>query len=375
MKMMGKRVNFAGRSVISPDPYISTDQIGVPEFIARTLTFPESVRNIDKLQQCVINGALKHPGANFIEYPNGEKKALEHMTIEERKAEAALLGSGGKTVYRHLESGDPLLVNRQPTLHKPSIMAHIARVLPKEQTIRMHYSNCKSYNADFDGDEMNIHLPQNYTAVAEAYELAATHRQYIVPTSGAPIRGLIQDFIVSSVYLTSKDTFLNKADYNQLIYASLNEFVNDGTIKKIHLEVPAYLKSRQGPVWTGKQVISTILKNLSFDPRDFKDQYKQNSMKLGMNLTSKAKLESSNWGYLGSEEDKVIIRNNELLQGVIDKNQLGDSKFGMIHSFYELYGSKNAGRLLTALGRLLVTHLQFHGFTCGLDDSLVSIKS
>jgi DNA-directed RNA polymerase I subunit RPA1 len=233
-----------------------------------------------------------------------------------------------------------LLVNRQPTLHKPSIMAHIARVLPKEQTIRMHYANCKSYNADFDGDEMNIHLPQNYTAVAEAYELAATHKQYIVPTSGAPIRGLIQDFIVSSVYLTSKDTFLTKADYNQLIYAALNEFVGDGTIKKIHLEIPAYLKTRKGPIWTGKQVISTILKNLSFDPHDFKDQYKQKAMKLGMNLTSKAKLEGSNWGPLGCDEGHIIIRNNELLQGVIDKNQLGDNKFGMIHAFYELYGSK-----------------------------------
>ena len=80
------------------------------------------------------------------------------MTLEERKAEAALLESGGKIVYRHMKTGDPLLVNGQPTLHKPSIIVHIARVLPKEQTIRMHYSNWKSYNADFDGDEMNIHL-------------------------------------------------------------------------------------------------------------------------------------------------------------------------------------------------------------------------
>ena len=247
MKMMGKRVNFAGRSVISLDPYISTDQIGVPEFIARTITFPEPARNIEKLKKCVINWAFKHPGANFIEYPNGERKALENMTLEERKAEAALLGSGGKIVYRHMQTGDPLLVNRQPTLHKPSIMAHIARVLPKEQTIRMHYSNWKSYNADFDGDEMNIHLPQNYIAIAEAYEIAATHRQYIVPTSGAPIRGLIQDFIISSVFLTSKDTFLSKEQYNQLIYASLYEFLGSKTIKRIHLEVPAYIRTKVVP--------------------------------------------------------------------------------------------------------------------------------
>jgi len=375
MKMMGKRVNYAGRSVISPDPYISTDQIGVPEFIARTLTFPESVRNLEKLKQMVINGAYKYPGANFVEYPNGEKKALQHMTLVERRAEAALLGSGGKTVYRHLETGDPLLVNRQPTLHKPSIMAHIARVLPKEQTIRMHYSNCKSYNADFDGDEMNIHLPQNYTAIAEAYELAATHKQYIVPTSGAPIRGLIQDFIVSSVFLTSKDSFFSKEEYNQLVFSSLNEFLQDKVITKIHLERPCIFRSPNGPLWTGKQVVTTILKNLSFDEREYHESGKPKSLKMGLNLTSKARLDGSNWGALGKDEGQVVIRNNELLQGVLDKNQLGDSKFGMIHSFYELYGSERAGQLLTALGRLLVAHLQYHGFTCGLDDGLLSKES
>lgn len=210
MKMMGKRVNFAARSVISPDPYISTDNIGIPAFMAKTLTFPEAVSevNLDRLKQAVINGSQKHPGANYIEDKDGQRKDLDSMPIEQRIGEAALLNSGGKIVYRHLLSGDPLLVNRQPTLHKPSIMAHIARVLPKEQTIRMHYANCKSYNADFDGDEINVHLPQSYTGFAEAYEIAATHRQYIVPTSGAPIRGLIQDFIISGAYLTCKDTFL-----------------------------------------------------------------------------------------------------------------------------------------------------------------------
>ena len=113
------------------------------------------------------------------------------------------MSQGQKTVFRHLQTGDPLLVNRQPTLHKPSIMAHQARVFPKENTIRMHYANCKSYNADFDGDEMNIHFPQNHIAIAEAKNIVATHKQYIVPTDGSPIRGLIQDFIVSSVRLTT----------------------------------------------------------------------------------------------------------------------------------------------------------------------------
>ena len=356
MKMMGKRVNYAARSVISPDPYISTDNIGIPAFMARTLTFPESVSdvNLERLKECVINGSQKHPGANYIEDKDGNKKYLDSMPIEQRIGEASLLNSGGKTVYRHLISGDPLLVNRQPTLHKPSIMAHIARVLPKEQTIRMHYSNCKSYNADFDGDEINVHLPQSYTALAEAYELAATHKQYIVPTSGEPIRGLIQDFVVSSAYLTSKDTFLTKEQYNQLVYSSLSEFLDSGVIKRIHSEIPALIKTPKGPMWTGKQVISTLLKNLSFDEIDFKDQYKPNALKMGLNLRSKAKLDDKNWGMLGQGENQIYIKNNELLQGILDKSNIGDSKFGLVHAFYELYGSKKAGQLLTALGKLLV---------------------
>ena len=98
------------------------------------------------------------------------------MPFEERDGIADQLSIGKKVVHRHLSNGDVLLVNRQPTLHKPSMMAHIAKVLPKEQTIRMHYANCNTYNADFDGDEMNIHLPQSYQAASEAYKLMATHK-------------------------------------------------------------------------------------------------------------------------------------------------------------------------------------------------------
>ena len=226
--MMGKRVNFGGRSVISPDPYITTDQIGVPVFMARKLTFPESVSNYNynRLRQCVINGASVHPGANIVEdEQTGNQLSLRDMTPDELEGVANQLQVGRKIVHRHLSTGDVLLVNRQPTLHKPSIMAHIARILPKEQTIRMHYANCSTYNADFDGDEMNIHFPQSYQAASEAYKLMATHKQYVVPTSGKPIRGLIQDSVVSGVFLSSKDTFLTKEHYMQLVYIGVRELV------------------------------------------------------------------------------------------------------------------------------------------------------
>jgi DNA-directed RNA polymerase I subunit RPA1 len=135
MKMMGKRVNYGGRSVISPDPYITTDQIGVPTFMAKKLTFPESVSsfNAERLRQLVRNGCQIHPGANMVEdEETGQQIHLDHMSPEQREGLAKLLNTGRKIVYRHLANGDPLLVNRQPTLHKPSIMAHRCRVLPME---------------------------------------------------------------------------------------------------------------------------------------------------------------------------------------------------------------------------------------------------
>ena len=194
--------------------------------MAKRLTFPEGVNesNLKKLRQMIINGPFEYPGANSIE-DNGVRIALEHRNEQQRiaLAKTLLTDCSRKVVYRHLQTGDVLLFNRQPTLHMPSIMSHIARVLPKEQTIRMHYANCNSYNADFDGDEMNLHFVQNHITRAEAYLLSLTDKQYVVPKDGRPIRGLIQDSIVSGVFLTSKDTFLRRDEYQQLVYiATLN---------------------------------------------------------------------------------------------------------------------------------------------------------
>ena len=126
-----------------------------------------------------------------------------------------------KQVLRHLRTGDILILNRQPTLHKPSMMAHRARVLTGERTIRMHYANCNSYNADFDGDEMNMHFPQSQMARAECYHIANTDNQYLVPTSGNPLRGLIQDHVVAGVWMTCKNTLYTREEYNQLLYGAL----------------------------------------------------------------------------------------------------------------------------------------------------------
>ena len=278
--------------------------------MAKKLTFPESVShvNVERLRRSVINGPKQHPGANIVEdEETGQRIHLETLSLDQRRGLAYQLSVGRKIVYRHMHSGDVLLVNRQPTLHKPSIMAHIARILPKEQTIRMHYANCNTYNADFDGDEMNLHLCQSYLACSEAYKLMATHRQYIVPTSGKPIRGLIQDSVVSGVFMSSKDTFLNKDQYQQLVYVGLRELLEDGKLNKIITMPPTIFKPR--PLWTGKQVVSTLLKNIvNHEGSD----YKKNKIQ-GLNLDSKSKLSAKEWGPIGQEEGDVIFRDNELL--------------------------------------------------------------
>ncbi|GAA6007137.1 hypothetical protein JCM11491_003019 [Sporobolomyces phaffii] len=386
--MMGKRVNYAARSVISPDVNIETNEIGVPPVFARKLTFPEPVtpHNINQLRQMVINGPHQHPGASFIQLEDGNLVSLDRMTLEERTAQAnkllapessapaqRLASSSrpdvglpptrtpqiNRKVYRHLQDGDIVILNRQPTLHKPSMMCHRVKVLKGEKTIRMHYANCNSYNADFDGDEMNMHFPQSLIAQAEARLIANTDNQYLVPTSGNPLRGLIQDHVVSGVWLTNKDTFFTREQYYQLIYGALrpeDDYTGEGTVKTVP---PAIWKPK--PMWTGKQIFTTLLKNI------------QPPSMAGVHFTSKGKVPGSAWSIF-PEEAEVLVHDGDLLTGIIDKAQIGASPYGLVHSVFELYGPEIAGKLLSILSRLLTKFLQSRAFSCRMDDLVLNAQ-
>ncbi|KAK6941856.1 RNA polymerase Rpb1, domain 5 [Dillenia turbinata] len=384
-KMMGKRVNFACRSVISPDPYLAVNEIGIPPYFALRLTYPERVTpwNVDKLRNAIVNGPEIHPGATHYVDGNGTVKLqpIRKMRIPiSRKlpsSRGAVLQRGkscqtdfeNKTVLRHLQDGDIVLVNRQPTLHKPSIMAHVVRVLKGEKTIRMHYANCSTYNADFDGDEMNVHFPQDEISRAEAYNIVNANNQYIVPTGGDPERGLIQDHIVSAVVLTMKDTFLTGDQFNQLLYCSGVSNTRPHSLsgkpgKKVsiisedqmQLVLPAIWKPE--PLWTGKQVITAVLNHITKGRTPFTVEARMR--------TPAANIRGEN---IGSGEAKFLIKQNELVHGVIDKAQFG--KYGLVHTVQELYGSNTAGILLSALSRLFTVFLQMHGSTCGVGDLLM----
>lgn len=362
--MMGKRVNYAARSVISPDPNIETNEIGVPPVFARKLTFPEPVtsHNFKDMQQAVINGIEKWPGASAIENENGQTINLLNKSLEDRVALANQLlaptsttssGLRNKKVHRHLANGDVVLMNRQPTLHKPSIMGHRVRVLPGEKTIRMHYANCNTYNADFDGDEMNMHFPQNEVARAEALQLADTDHQYISATAGKPLRGLIQDHLSVSVALCNLDTLFDRQSYQQLIYGALRPESGHILGERLELIPPAILK----PVarWTGKQVITTILRNIK--PLNCGNLW----------MSGKTQIPAKRWGE-DTDEGTVLFQDGEFISGILDKSQLGPSSGGFIHSVHEVYGPAVAGKLLSSMGRLLTRYLNMRAFTCGMDD-------
>ena len=275
MIIMGKRVNFCARTVITPDPNISTSEFGVPEWVAKRLTYPETVTeyNYNDLRKAIINGPAKHPGATAVIHENGKKEILNPNNALARRAVADQLLTSvtdrqgltkAKIVHRHMRNGDAILANRQPTLHKGSIMAHRAKITKKEYTFRLHYANCKHYNADFDGDEMNLHLPQTEECRAEAEFLMNTDQMFRSAKDGYPLSGLMQDHIIGGVAMTMRDRFFNKAQYQDLLFSALSSSMQN---RKIRLSPPAIFSRNEQTglfdrYWTGKQIISSLVQNL-----------------------------------------------------------------------------------------------------------------
>lgn len=263
----------------------------------------------------------------------------------------------------------------QPTLHKPGIMAHRVRILhnPTQKTIRMHYANCNTYNADFDGDEMNCHFPQSDLARAEAQYIARTDLQYIVPTDGTPLRGLIQDHVVGGVKLTKRDTFFFKWEVQQLLFAALAslkglEIIRSGT--NIELVPPALVRPRE--LWTGKQVITIILNHLR--KGSDRDSEKMSNLP-GLSTSRKSKTPDTAFG-AEQEEHLVLILDGELLRGVLDKAAFGATDFSLVHAVYEAYGPEKAGLLLNMFGRLFTAYIQyFAGHSCRMEDLILTSAS
>ena len=207
--LSGKRVDHSGRTVISPDPNLHVRQVAVPVHMAKVLTYPERVTsfNVMRLRAAIKRGADTWPGATHVLLQGSisHRKDLRYYP----RGEAANKLRIGDVVERHLIDDDVVLFNRQPSLHRNSIMAHRAKILAW-RTLRFNECVCKPYNADFDGDEMNLHVPQTEEARAESLELMGVVNNICTPKDGTPIISATQDFLTGSYLMTRKDCFFHK---------------------------------------------------------------------------------------------------------------------------------------------------------------------
>ena len=244
--LMGKRVDFSARSVITPDPELSISELGVPLKIAKNITKPVKVQNFNYkyLSYLVKNGPHKYPGAKLIEKPNGVSISLGYVDRDNVKIEV------GDIVHRHMLDGDVVLFNRQPTLHRMSMMAHIVKVMPVGDTFRMNVADTKPYNADFDGDEMNMHMPQNVEAECELKYLANIPNHIISPGNNKPIIGIFQDSLIGSFLFTRNNISFTKKEAMNLLVKT-NQFNTSS------------LFSEEKEYYSSFEVLSEIIPNIS----------------------------------------------------------------------------------------------------------------
>lgn len=237
--LSGKRVEFSARTVISPDPNLRIDQVAVPKQMALVLTYAERVteRNIARLRKCVKNGPNIYPGANYISL-KGDPSHLSLAFLRNKKIVDSI--HVGDVVHRHMIDGDIVLFNRQPSLHKLSIMGFRVRIMD-HRTLRFNECVCTPFNADFDGDEMNIHLPQTEEARAEVIHLMGSVENIINPKNGSTIISLTQDFLTCAFLITNKDTFFSRSEFCSVCsyFLDANEMIN--------LPPPAILKPVGNP--------------------------------------------------------------------------------------------------------------------------------
>jgi DNA-directed RNA polymerase subunit A' len=338
--LSGKRVDFSARTVISPDPNLDISEVGVPLSVATKLSVPEKVThwNTDEMRELVNNGPDEYPGALYIVRPDGKRVRLEFVLDREKIAEAL---EPGFTVERHIRNGDVVIFNRQPSLHRMSIMAHYVKVLPYK-TFRLHLCVCPPYNADFDGDEMNLHVPQSEEAQTEARVLMQVQDHILSPRFGGPIIGAIRDFVSAAYLLTRRFTLLTKKEVCELLMAAGYE----GPLPE-----PAIKKPKQ--MWNGKQIFSLFL------PEGLNYSLKAS---ICQNCSVCKREDCSNDAY-------VVIRNGTLVRGVVDKNSIGAEKSeSLLHRIIKDYGTEAGRTFLNKISHLLTRFITVRGFSYSYDE-------
>lgn len=335
--LMGKRVDFSARSVITPDPNLSIRELGIPLKIAKNITKPISVNDMNKnfLLKLVRNGPDEYPGAKILEKRNGENISLRYADRENIRIE------NGDIVHRHIMDGDGVLFNRQPTLHRMSMMCHIARIMYQGDTFRMNVGDTKPYNADFDGDEMNLHMPQDEESEAELKNLAAVPFQIISPANNQSIIGIFQDSLLGSYQFTRVGVkFDNRAAMNLLMaLQTINEnlFTNtaDGVISNFEIL---------------SQIMPPI--TLKYKTKQFKDGDDYN--------TSNNVLE---------------IRDGKYTRGQLDKAVLGSGTNGLIHRTCNDFNNMTSAKFIDDLQNIITEYMKVSAYSVGISDLIANAET
>jgi DNA-directed RNA polymerase subunit A' len=345
--LSGKRVNFSSRTVISPDPNLSVSQVGVPRAVANEMTIPVRVttQNIEELKQVVRNGPLRPDvnapcGANYVIRPDNRRLRLADGNLDT----VADLIEPGYTVERQLRDGDVVLFNRQPSLHRMSIMAHRVKVM-EGRTFRLNPAVCPPYNADFDGDEMNMHVPQTEEARAEATILLSVHENILSPRFGGPIIGGIHDHVSGIFMLTHGTRWFTKEEALYLL-------------RYAHIEHMPPVGKEEGGVryWSNKQIFSMILP-------DQLNMVSHASSCLNCDTCKKEMCERDAY---------VRIIDGILEAGTIDKKAIGAFDGQIVNRIIRHYSMRRAADFIDDLTKLSIRAIMFDGFSFGIDDEDLS---
>tara|TARA_B100001063_G_scaffold247349_1_gene292989 strand:- start:6644 stop:11155 length:4512 start_codon:yes stop_codon:yes gene_type:complete len=326
--LMGKRVDYSARSVITADPNLSIRELGVPLKIARNITKPVVVNDYNKnfLMKLIQNGPDKHPGAKILEKGNGENISLRHVDL------STINLKNGDTVHRHMMDGDAILFNRQPTLHRMSMMCHIVKVMDKGDTFRMNVADTKPYNADFDGDEMNLHMPQDVESEIELLHLAHVPYQLVSPANNSCIVGIFQDSLLGANRFTRDSVKFTPREAMNLSMSSNN----------IHPDI-----FQKGNI-TSFDILTQIMPKFSL-------KNKTNAFK-------------------DDEDDPVKsnfiveIQNGEYKRGMLDKGSLGSGSKGILHRIYNDYGNMRCSQFIDDFQNIVTEYMKTSSFSVGISD-------
>lgn len=310
--LMGKRVDFSARSVITPDANIDVDELGVPEEIAMNLTFPEVVTlyNRDRLMTYIRNGPARYPGAKSV-FLKEDNRPISLKYVNPEMIDL----KDGDIVHRHLVDGDVVLFNRQPSLHKGSMECHRVRVLPYS-TFRLNVSATKPYNADFDGDEMNMHVPQSIASASEIKYLASVLRQIVSPRTNAAIISVFQDTQTGIYRLSQPDV-------------QIPEHIAMNILSRMKKPLSTYI--RQNKHLSGQDVISSALPAIDF-------------------------------------AGKVTVKNGKLVKGILNKGAFATTSDGLVHMIYSDFGPERAGQFINDIQNIVTKYNLFTGFSVGPSD-------